>query len=250
MTDLLPPPPPRAEPAPSHPYALVVGDMVRDAIWQASYTRPRSLQQAIGPSDVGDGCARKLAYRREHTPPVNFPDPFRADVGTAVHAYLADIFHALDGGTGRFGIELPVSYRDVAGHADLIDRRRHLLIDWKTTTLRNRKMRLGGIPPRNHAIQITTYALGARAAGETVDLMALVYLPVDGELSDVAVWVSPVTAELIAQVDEAIDSYEAHAGQPPDTVRATPSALCGWCPWHRPGSTNLMIACPGEEGTP
>lgn len=245
-TPAVPPPPgPQPEP-PGHPYAMVVGDMVREAIWTASYTTDRSLQTQTGPSGLGELCGRKLAYGETGVTPVNFPDPLRMQFGSAFHDHLARIFTRMDHGVGRYLIEQPVVYRGIPGRLDLFDRRRGLLIDWKTTALSARKMRSHGGPDRRAVIQVTTYALGLRAQGENVELICLVHIPSDGKLNDIRVWVSPITDEFVAQAEGAIDRYESLVGAEPANLPAHPSELCPWCPWHRPGHADLTTACPGE----
>lgn len=234
---------------PLNPLALIIGETVRDALFDSAVTAPRSLQREFGPSDLGEVCDRRLAYHLAGVRPAQYPDPFRAEVGRAVHEYIADTYRKIDAGSGRYLVEHPVTYRGITGRVDILDRRRHIVTDWKTTTLRSRKMRKGGAPWKSHLVQVSAYGLGLRAQGERVDYVSVVMLPVDGELSDIRPWVSPLNGELIAAADAAVDRVlELSAKQPnPADVKPTPNPLCPWCPWYKPDSPDLSIACPGKE---
>ena len=56
-------------------------------------SRPRSLQVAVGWSEVG-GCRAQLGYRLDGTWPSDETDTWGAQRGTAIHAYLKDILAA------------------------------------------------------------------------------------------------------------------------------------------------------------
>nr|WP_237418441.1 PD-(D/E)XK nuclease family protein [Actinomadura rayongensis] len=147
---------------------------------------------------------------------------------------------AVDGGAGRFLVEHRVSYRGVSGTADLYDRRERLAVDWKTTKkAKIRALRRSGAAPRNYVTQLQTYGAGLAAAGESPERVALVWLPVDGTLSDVHAWVTPYDR---AVADAAIDRLESLRGLTPAAVAASPSRLCEWCDWYQPGGGD---GCPG-----
>ena len=64
---------------------------LKSAILHAASNAPRSRQREIGPSEVGEPCLRRLAYKVAGTEPTNDGgDPWRPVVGTAAHAWLAD----------------------------------------------------------------------------------------------------------------------------------------------------------------
>lgn len=240
-----------AEPVPAHPMTATIREWAADAIERYAASRPRSRQVAVGLSEAGQPCARRLSYHLAGTPRVALADPWRAEVGTAVHAHLARIFRELDAGSGRFLVEERVELRGVPGTADLFDRRRAMVLDWKTTTSRSRKMRAGGFPSRQELVQVAGYGLALRERGETVDFVALAALPVDGGLADFKVHIAPLTAELAAQAHAAIDRLESLRaalgnGSGPADAAPTPTTLCGWCPWHRADSNDPRIACAGK----
>lgn len=208
-------------------------------------TEPRSLQTAIGPSEVGVECDRRLAYKAAGTANVNFPDPLRAMSGSGMHEVLAGYFRRLDGGSGRYLVEQKVTYRGLSGSVDLYDRRRKVLVDWKSPLkAKVRKVPTDG-PSHNYVTQVHIYGAGLLAAGEEVEHVALAYVPPDGTLNDMRLWSQRLN---IALADKAIDRWESIRDNPdPASTTATPSRLCGWCPFYRPNSTNLNVACSGAK---
>lgn len=233
---------------PLHPLTVPIREWVQETIWAAAVGRPRSRQAAIGFSEYGQVCERRLAYAAGEFPKVNTPDPWRADVGTAVHAHLAGVLARLNAGSGRFVIEAPVEYRGVIGTADLYDRRRRMVLDWKTTTSHSRKMRQAGGPTYQELLQVAGYARGIEARGEVVATLAIIVLPVDLELTDIRAWVTTFDDDLRAQVDTAIDRLEAIRGLEPAVAHPTPTSLCGWCPWHQSTARDPHNACQGQNG--
>lgn len=239
--DTVPDPAVRA-PAALDPHALVLGEALKDRVYTVSATAPRSQQAALGFSEVGHPCARRLSHRLAGTPVVHRGDPLPALFGTGLHQVLADGFARLDAHVGRYLLEQPVSYRGIPGCCDGYDRRLRTVWDWKTTTLRSiSRIRREG-PPTASVIQVNGYAAGLIAAGETVDAVALVYLPRDGALEEMYVWRSPFDRTVI---DAAIDRVDALRGTDPAQVPASTSPLCGWCPFYRRDHTDLATGCPG-----
>lgn len=240
------PVPTTAPPPPGNPIGIALGEWLRELIWTGAATTPRSLQATAGMSEVGDDCDRQLAYKILGTTPSNLQsDPMASLVGTGIHLVLAEMFHRLDAGTGRWLIEKPVSYRGIPGTADAYDRRRKLLIDWKSTSkAKLRKTRADG-PPRRYLVQTQLYAAALRELGEDPQQAALVYVARDGGLDELFVWPVAIDSTI---ADEAIARYERIAGATKGSlaeIRAKPTPLCSWCDFYRPGSTDLTHGCPG-----
>lgn len=80
---------------PSKQMALDIAKIITDA---GTWT-PRAKQASIGPSEIGHECLRRLAYKLIDIPKVNEGSGgnWVAQVGTAIHAHLADIFEKIDG---------------------------------------------------------------------------------------------------------------------------------------------------------
>ena len=64
------------------------------AIIHAIENHPRSQQRAIGPSEVGEPCARKLGYKLLGAPERPQQPAWKPTVGTATHAWLESVFDA------------------------------------------------------------------------------------------------------------------------------------------------------------
>jgi hypothetical protein len=226
------------------PIAAQYEGLFRDAILQGALTAPRSLQRRIGFSEIGAGCERRLAYRLQHAPRVNHPDPLPSLVGIGGHLALSELFTRRDCGAGRYLIEERVSYRGFSGTVDLYDRLLRLAVDWKFKPVSKiKRIRRGG-PSVDYVVQLQLYGAALRERGESVDEVALAFVPVDSSLNDIYIWRTPFDP---AVAEAAVARLEALNDKKPAEVTATPSPLCGWCDWHRPGSTNLSIACPGKD---
>lgn len=223
-------------------HALVLGEALRDRIVTFTATEPRSLQAAIGFSELGHACDRRLAYRASAAPVVHRPDPLAALCGTGLHRELADGFARLDEHVGRFLIEQRCTYRGIPGTVDLYDRRLKTVVDWKTSTVRNiARIRREG-PSQAQRIQIHGYGAALSEAGYDVAHVALVWLPRDGSLEDMFVHREPYDQ---AVIDDAIDRLAALEGTPPAQTTTAVSPLCKWCPFYDPISTDPNRSCRG-----
>lgn len=225
---------------------LILADHLRDAIWTAEATTARSLQSAVGWSEIGDACRRKLAYSLAGASHSNYPDPLKAMVGTGGHLVLAEHFRRLDAGTGRYLVEQKLTYRGVPGTVDLVDCRRRAVIDWKFKPLAKiKRLRREGVPnyAPGYVIQAHGYGTALVASGVPVDQVGLAFVPTDGELDDIWVWHAPLDQSI---ANEAVDQLDALRGTAPQNVPARPGPLCGWCPYYREGwAGDMSSACPG-----
>lgn len=235
-------------PAPVNLVGLQLGEWLRELIYEGSASMPRSQQKAIGMSEVGGQCDREIAYKLAGTTPTRFDDdPMVTIVGTGIHLVLADMFRRIDAGRGRWLIERPVEYMGIPGSADAYDRRKRLLIDWKSTAkAKIRRIAKDG-PPQRYIIQSQLYAQALRAIGEDPQQIAIVYLARDGGLNDLFVWPLPVDKSIadaaVARITTIKKELEVkNAG----SFTPTPSNLCGWCDYCQPDSTNPNIGCRGK----
>lgn len=252
MTTELKAPRPQTTPEPD-PEAYALETALRSLVALGASMHPRTKQRAVGMSEIGRACARRLAYKMGDTAPVNLSDPLRALVGAGVHAVMAETFRRLDGGSGRFLVESPVLYRGVPGTLDLFDRLTGTVVDWKTT-LRAKigRLRVDG-PSAEYQTQIQMYAAALTAQGEDVRAVALVFVPVDSVLTDLYAWRA---APDLARADAAVDRLHGlHAAElesadgrfpRPSQVDASPGPLCKWCDYHNPRSTDTDHSCKGE----
>lgn len=228
--------------------------LVRHAI----ATTPRSLQKALGPSEMGHPCARRVAYRLAGTPASNERHGWRPTVGTAVHAWLAEQLDTANRadvhGAGRWMTEHRVHVgNDVTGSADLYDRDTATVVDFKVVGVASLRDKRTNGPGEQYRTQVHLYGHGFLARGLPVEKVAIWFLPMSGELEEAHWWSEPYNQTV---VDTALARHEAleallKAGGTPALVPTTPT-YCTYCPWHRHGSTDPSQACDGQPqgGTP
>jgi hypothetical protein len=222
---------------------------------------PRSAQAEIGASEIGTACSRKLAYKLSGTPRIRAEEAaWRPTVGTAVHAWLEAAFRGENERLGwdRWIIERRVvigplndTGRVLAGHCDLFDRLTGTVLDWKVpgvTTIK--KAKAARSPGPTYRVQSHCYGLGWQNEGETVNAVAVYFLPAAGELADGYYWSEPFDASVAtAALDRAraLLSVGELRGWP-SLIPTLPTAedYCNHCAWWRPGSQDPAVACPGE----
>lgn len=231
---------------------------------------PRSQQRAIGPSEIGDPCMRKIAHKLLGTPERAQQPNWRATVGTAIHAWLEGGFDhdsvaslaALEDQerwlvetrvTAAYLPELePLTGQSfLQGSCDLYDRVTATVIDHKTATAsRLRSFRKEG-PSGTYRIQAHTYGLGWHLRGFRVAAVAICFLPRDGDLSDAYWWSEPWDRAI---ADAGIERLRGIAvacttlGAQAPVVLPTADSYCQWCPFFAPGAKDLTRGCPGHEG--
>lgn len=230
--------------------AVALGKSLQKIINDASTYAPRSRQVAIGPSEAGADCVRRLSYKLLDWPKANegSSSTWAASVGTAIHAHLAEIFNKIEG----FEVEQRVQIQgNLAGSIDLFHIPTGTVIDWKTTGNVDLKRKN---PSQQNIIQVQLYALGKARAGADVKQVALVYLPVKGDLSEMHVELHPydeqVALDALTRIDNIysmltilqVEDNPQHWRQIP----TTPSRLCDWCPYFKPFSNDLTIGCNGS----
>lgn len=225
--------------------------------WRAA-NLPRSLQTAIGPSELGVDCMRRLAYRLTGTATVNTTaDPWFSIVGTAVHDWLSvatDDWNARIANRIHYLAEERVTATNgtfsVTGSCDLyVDGR---VVDYKIVGPSALKKYRDRGPSNQYRVQVHTYGLGHQQAGRPVDEVALAFLPRNGYLTDAYVWAEPFQPQV------AVDALgRAHSIQqlaqvlPPALIPAvTDEAMCAFCPFYRPGGPADASGCPGPTKTP
>lgn len=232
-----------------------LGYVIADAI----LAHPRSQQQAIGPSQLGTPCDRKLGFALAHTPPATEPSPaWRPQVGTAVHSWLAEILDAANTASGfvRWLTErrVDVGYIGdelISGTTDIYDRLTCTVVDWKVCGASSLRQYRANGPGQQYQVQGHLYGRGWTQRGLPVDRIAWYFLPMAGELHD-AVWFSEPYDEAIAwaALERAAVIRKAQLALNPQQVNAllpTAQDHCTYCAWHKPGPiANPGQACPGH----
>lgn len=242
----------------------VAGTLATDVIEtvkHAARRAPRSMQVAVGPSQLGTPCVRRLAYHLLDWPQANADtDPWTSVIGTATHAWMAAAYEEENRQLGyqRYLIEqrvwLPCG---IKGSSDLYDRDTGVNNDWKITSPANiTKYRKNG-PGAQYRTQAHLYALGMQLAGEKPSDVAITFLPRGGRIDGLWIWSEPYQPAVAVQ---AIKRYEAtqlaliaaDVETHPDRWGLFPTgdAYCLYCPFHLPGSADLSQGCPGHNAQP
>ncbi|MCA1696409.1 MAG: hypothetical protein LC749_17760 [Actinobacteria bacterium] len=239
-----------------HPLAAEL----RDVVITADRERPRSLQTAIGPSSLGQPCLRRLAYQIMNETPINIPgnDLWAAIVGTAIHFSLAEAFVKANRRLGRirYLVEQRVEVRPgLEGNCDLYDADRATVLDHKSTGLTAlREYRING-PSPEYRVQAHAYGTGYIRLGLPVNHVAIAFYPRSNDLSKLHVWSEPYNPEIVTDAFHRHDTLlelicaldvERHPDRYTQLPR-TPSRLCMYCPWFKPGpGPDPGTSCPGD----
>lgn len=245
------------QPFDDHPIATAL----RAAVLDQANLAPRSLQKALGPSEYGEPCARKLAYRLMDEEKTNTDtDPWASIVGTATHAWLAD---ALDADNQRAGqlrwlVERRLEIRPgLEGSCDAYYAPRHAVVDHKVVgPTKLREYRISG-PSEQYRKQVHLYGKGYRLLGLPVAEVAIAFYPRAGQLSGLHVWSEPFDETIADQAIHRVDTLlqaivQMHVDDHPENYKAiprTPGRNCLYCPWFKPGP-DTGRACPGDTTIP
>jgi hypothetical protein len=211
---------------------------------KAAYA-PRSRQTAIGLSEVGDPCSRKLAYKSLGTEKTNvMNDPWPAISGTAIHSYLAEVFAS----DANFLVEQRVTAAPgLAGTLDLYDIEQGLVIDHKCVGTNSMKARIKDGMTATQRVQLSMYALGLENEGHTPRSIACAYYPLGGRLDALHVVMEPYERQVaLVALDRYRTLLEAVKVISIEQIPATPSAMCSYCSWFIPNSNDLSVGCPGQ----
>ena len=238
--------------------ASALAEKITAVIQHRSANAPRSKQSAIGLSEIGEACVRKISYKLLDWPKTNTnSDPWPSISGTAIHSWLAEAFDdQYDGEENKlYLVEHAVMINDeLGGTVDLFDIQAGMVIDHKcvgATSMRSRKQ--GGMTHQQR-IQINCYGLGLERAGYEVKKVALAFYPLGGRLDGMHTIVEPYNRQLAQDAMDRLNETQTLLWQlDPERVPsnwglipASTSRMCIYCPFYLPGSTNLSAGCPGE----
>ena len=234
---------------PNKTLAMELAQMIHDAgVWT-----PRARQVAIGPSEMGHECSRRLAYKLLDWEQVNVSQSsnWASQVGTAIHAHLADIFRKKEG----FEVEQKVTIRgQLAGTVDLFDTVRGIVMDWKTTGYSKLQEYRKSGASQQHIIQVQLYGYGKALSGAKVNKVALVYLPTSGSLEEMHLelhdYDEKVALDALARVDDitALLAQLDVENNPAmwNVIPKVASRNCNWCPYFLPYSKETAKGCAGD----
>lgn len=240
------------------PFEMVLREDLLEIIQWGNAEAPRSQQVTLGCSEAGSDCDRKIAYRMAGAKKVNFPDPLKANMGTAFHHWLdarTNEFQQVHG-TSEWMTETEVWPADfLKGHVDLYSRARRTVLDWKTTSAENLRMwRKEGIP-HHYLVQIMLYGKGMIKAGHPVERVGIVAISRSGSLRDVLVLTVEYDEKFALSALRRVwnigkQLFKLDVERNPANyalIASTPSRLCGWCPFYRGGTAPADgTGCPGK----
>lgn len=204
----------------------------------------RSQQKALGPSEVGHPCLRKLAYGLMQTPKSNeYGDPLPSVVGTGAHSRMEEFARRSNRRLGRtrWLPEHKVTIRDgLAGTCDLVDLDTWTAIDWKFPSTSRMATYTSKGPSDTYRVQAHLYSRGLRNAGLPIETVAIAFIPRGGQLKHAHLWTEPYDDALVDKVLDDIDNvsalingYEMFTHL--DCINLIPATPvdCWVCPWHR-----------------
>lgn len=240
--------------------AAIFGEL-KYVIGKAIEEHPRSQQKALGPSDIGSPCDRRLAYQLLDVPITNVQPPaWRPTVGTAVHSWLEDTFEArnvhdgfIERDTGRWRTERKlfigkINGVEIFGTCDLYDADTATSIDWKVvgpSTLR--RVKAGHVSP-GYKRQGQMYGRGWKLRGLPVHQVMVVFLPSAGELSEAQMWHAPFDEAQATDALERVAKIHTLLGMVGENLLDhLPIAedYCSHCPWFKVASADAKVGCPG-----
>lgn len=236
-------------------------DALIHIIGWADRNSERSKQVALGPSEIGDPCERRIGYSLAGIPEVNFrADPWAAIVGTAIHKWMEKAVDRYQAEVQNLGwhTEGTLQIDDyVQGHTDL-----HVnpdVVDYKTKSKdQMEKVRKEG-PSQREIVQGHLYGYGHARAGRPVRDVVLVFIPRDGRLKDMYVWREPYNQDIATKALERMYSIankvivEEVLTKPENwkNIPALPSRTsCWYCPfWDERDAERTAdhTGCPGDS---
>jgi hypothetical protein len=242
--------------APLNTPSKELANELTNIITEASRYTPRSQQVYIGPSEVGQECVRRLAYKLLDWEKANESGggSWAANVGTAIHSFLEEIFSKYP---EKYEVEQKVQIRaNLSGTVDLFDKEKGYVLDWKTTSPAGVKAKRSEGATSQQITQVQLYGYGKAQQGVQVNKVGLIFLPTGGQITDMHIelydYDESAALSALARLDSVyellstIDVEENPQMWP--LIPATPSRMCMYCPYYRPFSTDLSIACNGDTG--
>lgn len=241
-------------------YEMELREDLLEVIQWTQRNSKRSQQVALGCSEVGHDCDRRVAYTMAGIQGPNVhTDQWPAIVGTAVHEWMQRAFEEFQHyhGVSEWLTELEIHPSQlVMGHSDLYHAPRGLVLDWKFPGPDGmRKMKQDG-PSAQYMTQVQLYGLGNVLAGRKVERVGIVAVGRSGWLKDIfihTVEFDRAAAEKALQrvydlghrlITDAVLEHP----QLWSTIPASPSRLCMWCPFYdRSLRSASDKGCPGTK---
>lgn len=253
----------------SSPWASRYAAELRRIFYAHAAQAPRTLQQHLGPSELGSPCDRQVAGKMAGEPATNHVfDPWPSIRGTALHAWAAEAFTAenVRGGVLRFIAEKRVvPHVNHPGTADLYDGIEHAVVDHKFLGVSSmQKIQRPDGPPRKYVVQLLLYGLGYLLLGLPVKRIAVAAYPATASTLDgLYVWdrlfadgdqILPENLQLLTEVFAQTDTRYQWASKLAsgqialnDIPHSPDDDECYFCPFYRPQAAHdpSVVGCPG-----
>ena len=233
-----------------------LADRIKIVVNNRSANAPRSQQRAIGLSEVGEVCVRKIGYKLLDWEKTNKnTDPWASISGTAIHSWLAEAFQSA---AGNYLVEHPVKVNEeLVGTADLFDIDNKMVIDHKCVGATAMKSRKQGGMTHQQRVQINLYGLGIEneLGLGSVEKVALAFYPLGGRLDGLYTIVEPFNRQLALDAITRLEDAQVllwqldPEGNPQnwELIPTNKTPACNYCPWFMPYSRDLSVGCPGQE---
>jgi hypothetical protein len=185
--------------------------------------QPRTLQQTIGPSELGIPCTRRLIHKLVRDQEPSRRDPaWLAYIGSCVHSGLESGIrrHPMNQATDRpwhpeaqprFLLEERVHVGDAGGqqiwgNADVFDIDSGTVVDWKVVGPDRLSHYIKNGPGPQYRTQAHLYGRGFARAGYTVNTVMIMFLPREGQLRTHHMWAEPYDESVALQGLERVDT--------------------------------------------
>lgn len=211
----------------------------------AILNQPRTLQKAVGPSEVGLPCTRALIHKiaGDTEPRYRNDDPgWLAYIGTCVHAGLEAVFRNDQTNRGliqpRFMTEQRVNVgtaggREIWGNTDLFDIDSGTVVDWKIVGPRRLERYREFGPGQQYRTQAHLYGRGCARDIAVVNHVMIMFLPRDNVLNKYYCWAEPYSEAVALEGLARMNGLHELIGLVGKTALLDSYPLCGdyFCSW-------------------
>lgn len=240
---------------------------LKELIRDASVNSPRSLQKTLGPSEIGHGCDRRLAYslarpemkEERSLLPYFKMDPWPSIMGVAGHAWLAEAVELANERLGRqrwLSETKVTAWDDVEGGigtCDLYDTDTEIVFDFKINGPTQFKKYVKHGPSQTYIGQVNVYGKGYKQRGRNVRKVGVLFIPRAGLLRDAHLWLDDFDEALadslhqkIVVLTDVVDALDVrNTPQNFKLIPINPGSACEWCKHCTPTPGNNPFLCAG-----
>lgn len=197
----------------------------------------RSLQKAIGPSEIGHPCTRQVAFKVAGVPKnPNWLDPMPSILGTAFHAWMEENLPRSE----WIPEQKVYVTQTLTGHSDAYHIPTRTVVDWKLLGNTAHRDYSGGYMSTQYRVQAHSYGMGFVNAGYPVDRVAVAIFGRSKTLQDLYVWSErwdPAIAQRAVDRLQIVRNYVAATGAsehnraPLLAIEPTSGDTCYFCPY-------------------